>query len=63
MVITGTDNHWNCRLKFCSHHFALDEDELSTSIIIMHAEIQCELFYEAGEFSPIKGIEQFGTRI
>jgi hypothetical protein len=43
--------------------FALDEDELSFSIIIMHAGNQCELFYEAEEFSFIKGIEQFGTWI
>jgi hypothetical protein len=50
MVITGSDNYWNCSLNFHSQHFIIQKDEGNFGITL-HARNQSELLYDPEEFS------------
>jgi hypothetical protein len=50
MVITGSDNYWNCSLNFHSQHFIIQKDEGNFGITL-YARNQSELLYDPEEFS------------
>jgi hypothetical protein len=49
MVITGSDNYWNCSLNFHSH-FIIQKDEGNFGITL-HARNQSEFLDDPEEFS------------